>query len=76
MHRPRRPCAPADADDLVQIAIERALARLEQGTPGTRLHGRMFRVLQNARIDEKRAHERRGQTFLPKEDGETVGDGS
>lgn len=65
-----------DADDLVQVAIEKALTRTDQWTPGTRLDSWMFRIMQNAWIDELRARERRGQTFLPEEDGEHVGDSS
>lgn len=65
-----------DADDLVQVAIEKALTRTDQWTPGTRLDSWMFRIMQNAWIDELRARERRGQTFLPEEEGEQVGDGA
>lgn len=65
-----------DADDLVQLAIEKALTRTEQWTPGTRLDSWMFRIMQNAWIDEVRARERRRQTFLPEEEGEQVADGS
>ena len=65
-----------DADDLVQLAIEKALTRTDQWTPGTRLDSWMFRIMQNAWIDELRARERRGQTFLPEEAGEHVGDGT
>jgi RNA polymerase sigma factor (sigma-70 family) len=65
-----------DADDLVQVAIEKALTRTDQWTPGTRLDSWMFRIMQNAWIDELRARERRGQTFLPEEEGEHVGDGA
>jgi RNA polymerase sigma-70 factor (ECF subfamily) len=65
-----------DADDLVQVAIEKALTRTDQWTPGTRLDSWMFRIMQNAWIDEVRARERRGQTFLPEEAGEDVGDGA
>jgi RNA polymerase sigma-70 factor (ECF subfamily) len=36
----------------------------------------MFRIMQNAWIDELRARERRGQTFLPEEEGENVGEGA
>lgn len=68
--------AREDADDLVQAAIEKALTRSDQWTPGTRLDSWMFRIMQNAWIDELRARERRGQTFLPEEDGEHVGDGA
>jgi len=63
-----------DADDLVQVAIEKALTRTDQWTPGTRLDSWMFRIMQNAWIDELRARERRGQTFLPEEEGDNVGD--
>lgn len=65
-----------DADDLVQIAIEKALTRTDQWTPGTRLDSWMFRIMQNAWIDELRARERRGQTFVPEEEGEHVGEGA
>lgn len=62
-----------DADDLVQIAVERALTHTEQWQPGTRLDSWMFRIMQNAWIDETRARERRGQTFVAEEEGEHVG---
>jgi RNA polymerase sigma factor (sigma-70 family) len=62
-----------DADDLVQIALERALTRTEQWQPGTRLDSWMFRIMQNAWIDETRARERRSQTFVGEEEGEHVG---
>lgn len=62
-----------DADDLVQIAVERALTRTEQWQPGTRLDSWIFRIMQNAWIDETRARERRGQTFVAEEEGEHVG---
>ena len=65
-----------DADDLVQVAIEKALTRTDQWAPGTRLDSWMFRIMQNAWIDELRARERRGQTFLPEEEGEHVGYGA
>jgi len=65
-----------DADDLVQVAVEKALTRTDQWTPGTRLDSWMFRIMQNAWIDELRARERRGQTFLPEEEGEHVGEGA
>lgn len=62
-----------DADDLVQIAVERALTRSGQWQPGTRLDSWLFRIMQNAWIDETRARERRGQTFVAEEEGEQVG---
>jgi RNA polymerase sigma factor (sigma-70 family) len=65
-----------DADDLVQAAVERALQRAAQWQPGTRLDSWLFRIMQNAWIDELRARERRGQTFVAEEEGEHVGTGS
>lgn len=67
----------ADADDLVQITVERALARQDQWRPGTRLDSWMFRIMKNAWIDESRARRRRGGVFVPEEDGVRAGqDGS
>lgn len=43
------------ADDLVQAACERAIARIEQWTPGTRLDSWMFRIVQTIWLDERRA---------------------
>jgi RNA polymerase sigma-70 factor (ECF subfamily) len=34
-----------DADDVVQIAMERALGRSEQWEPGTRLDSWIFRII-------------------------------
>ena len=64
---------PADADDLVQITVERALARQDQWLAGTRLDSWMFRIMKNAWIDESRARVRRGGVFAPEEDGQQVG---
>lgn len=47
--------APDQADDLVQAACERAIARIEQWTPGTRLDSWMFRIVQTIWLDERRA---------------------
>jgi RNA polymerase sigma-70 factor (ECF subfamily) len=63
-----------DADDVVQIAVERALTRAEQWQPGTRLDSWMFRIVKNAWIDEVRSRARRDQLFAPEEEGEHVGD--
>jgi len=62
-----------DADDLVQIAVERALLRADQWQPGTRLDSWMFRIMQNAWIDEMRSRTRRSEIFAPEEEGEHVG---
>ncbi len=66
---------PADADDIVQVAVERALMRLDQFQPGTRLDAWLLTIVRNAWIDEARARQRRGKVFADAELGERVGDG-
>jgi RNA polymerase sigma-70 factor (ECF subfamily) len=63
-----------DADDLVQLAVERALVRSAQWQAGTRLDSWIFRIMKNAWIDEIRFRSRRDQLFAPEEAGEHVGD--
>ena len=53
-----------DADDLIQAACERALARQHQFQEGTRFDSWMFRIVQTIWIDQIRARDVR------KEDGE------
>jgi RNA polymerase sigma-70 factor, ECF subfamily len=65
-----------DADDLVQIAIERALLRYEQWRPESKFESWMFGILRNAWIDEVRSRGRRDKLFAPEEAGENVGDGA
>jgi RNA polymerase sigma-70 factor (ECF subfamily) len=48
----------ADADDLVQDTVERALANLHRWERGTRLDSWMFRIAQNLFIDGARARKR------------------
>ena len=48
------------ADDLVQAACERALTRIAQWQPGTRLDSWMFRIIQTIWLDDKRAQRVRG----------------
>ena len=67
---------PHDADDLVQIAVERALARSDQLHADASLSSWMFGILRNAWIDETRTRGRRNQVFAPEELGENVGDDS
>lgn len=64
----------ADADDVVQISIERALIRLDQFQAGTKLDAWLFSIVRNAWIDEARARARRAKVFAPAELGEQVGD--
>lgn len=65
---------PHDADDLVQISIERALLRFAQWRPESRFEGWMFGIIRNAWIDEVRSRKRQGRVFLPEESGENVSD--
>ncbi|WP_339743372.1 sigma-70 family RNA polymerase sigma factor [uncultured Maricaulis sp.] len=63
----------ADADDLLQLTVERALVKQEQWTPGTRLDSWMYRIMKNIWIDEIRARTRRTDVFAPESAGEHVG---
>ncbi len=62
-----------DADDLVQTALERALVRRAQWEPGTKLASWMFKIINNAWIDEMRSRNRRDRTFAPEEAAEAAG---
>ncbi|HEY7753614.1 MAG TPA: sigma-70 family RNA polymerase sigma factor [Steroidobacteraceae bacterium] len=65
-----------DADDLVQVAVEKALARAAQWRPDSRLDSWMFGIMKNAWIDEIRARRRRQRMLAPEEAGADVGDAS
>ena len=67
---------PHDADDMVQIAVERALLRLDQWHSDARLDSWLFKILRNAWIDEVRSRGRRARIFMPEEEGEHVGEAS
>jgi RNA polymerase sigma-70 factor, ECF subfamily len=67
---------PHDADDVVQIAVERALLRRDQWRSDARLDSWLFKILRNAWIDEMRSRGRRTKIFMPEEDGEHVGEAS
>lgn len=59
----------ADADDLTQVAIERALGAKRRWQPGTRLDAWMMKIMRNCWIDEVRSRKRRARTFVPEEEG-------
>jgi RNA polymerase sigma factor (sigma-70 family) len=63
----------ADADDLLQVAIERAVKAKDQWQAGTDLDAWMMRIVRNCWIDEMRSRTRRGQTFVAEEAGAAVG---
>lgn len=51
----------ADADDVVQVCLEKAMMNLDQWQPGTRLDSWLFRIARNAWLDDRRrAHNRIG----------------
>lgn len=54
----------ADADDLVQDTVERALRNLHQWEPGTRLDNWMFRIAKNRFIDIRRSNKRSGMIVI------------
>jgi RNA polymerase sigma-70 factor (ECF subfamily) len=64
---------PHDADDVVQIGVERALTRLDQWRSDARLDSWMFKIIRNAWIDELRTRGRRDRIFLNEEAGENIG---
>jgi RNA polymerase sigma factor (sigma-70 family) len=53
-----------DADDLVQMALERALRKLDSWQAGTRLDSWLFTIVRNAWIDEVRARMRRNEVVM------------
>ena len=65
---------PQDADDLVQLAVERALSRSRQWRPGSSLTNWMLAIVRNAWIDETRSRRRRDAVLAPESEGAEVGD--
>ena len=59
-----------DADDLVQLGIERALRSLDQFREGANLASWLFGIMKNAWIDICRARTRRAEVALPEDSGE------
>lgn len=55
------------ADDVLQTACEKALGRLDQFTPGTRLDSWMFQIVRTTFIDHTRRHQRRQHADLTPE---------
>jgi RNA polymerase sigma-70 factor (ECF subfamily) len=63
----------ADADDLCQVTVEKALLARGSWQPGTRLDSWMYRIMRNAWIDTARARGRASETFVDAEAGAEVG---
>jgi RNA polymerase sigma-70 factor (ECF subfamily) len=65
---------PADADDLTQATIERALRSRNQWQPGTRLDSWTYRIMRNLWIDTARARSRRADREAPEGEGAAIGE--
>jgi RNA polymerase sigma-70 factor (ECF subfamily) len=65
--------SPADADDLTQATIERALRSREQWIPGTRLDSWAYRIMRNLWVDTARSRARKARLEADPEEGATVG---
>ena len=63
----------ADADDLTQATLERALRSKAQWQPGTRLDSWAYRIMRNLWIDTARSRSRKAKMEAPPEDAAAVG---
>lgn len=64
----------ADADDLTQATIERALRSKAQWQPGTRLDSWTYRIMRNLWIDTARSRSRKEKVEAPPEEAELLGE--
>ena len=64
---------PADADDLTQATIERALSARRQWQPGTRLDSWLYRIMRNLWIDTARSRARKARFEAPPDAAQAVG---
>jgi RNA polymerase sigma-70 factor (ECF subfamily) len=64
---------PADADDLAQMAAEKAFRSFDQFHAGTRFDSWIFRICRTVWIDTMRSRTRRAAHEAPAEAGEAVG---
>lgn len=64
----------ADADDLTQMTIERALRSKSQWEPGTRLDSWACRIMRNLWIDTARSRARKEKFEAPAEAAEPLGE--
>jgi RNA polymerase sigma-70 factor (ECF subfamily) len=63
----------ADADDLVQGTVERAMRSIDQWQAGSRFDSWLFRIARNHWIDTTRSRSRAAKRFVAAEEGESVG---
>lgn len=64
----------ADADDLTQSTIERALRSKAQWQPGTRLDSWAYRIMRNLWIDTARARSRKARIEASPEEAASAGE--
>ncbi len=64
---------PADADDLTQMTIERALRARAQWQAGTRLDSWLYRIMRNLWIDTVRSRGRKERFEAPVDEAEKLG---
>lgn len=63
----------ADADDLTQMTIERALQARRQWQEGTRLDSWLYRIMRNLWIDTARSRARKSKLEAPPEAADSIG---
>ena len=63
----------ADADDLTQMTLERALVARRQWQPGTRLDSWLYRIMRNLWIDTARSRSRKAKLEAPPELADSIG---
>ena len=64
----------ADADDLTQASVERALRSRDQWQPGTKLDSWCYRIMRNLWIDTARSRARTAAREAPEEEALNVGE--
>ena len=64
----------ADADDLTQATIERALRSRDRWQPGSRLDSWSYRIMRNLWIDTVRSRSRRDRVEAPAEEADRLGE--
>jgi RNA polymerase sigma-70 factor (ECF subfamily) len=64
----------ADADDLLQSSVERALRARTKWLAGTRLDSWLYTIVRNQWIDTVRARARRGKHVVPLDEVEDLGE--
>jgi RNA polymerase sigma-70 factor (ECF subfamily) len=64
----------ADADDLTQSTVERALRSRAQWVPGTRLDSWLYRIMRNLWVDTVRSRRRREDLHAPVDEAERIGE--